>query len=91
MSRSRTRARTCRALREKVYAEFEMKRENPEAFAAFLQRLSESDYCVWAIARIAARNKPLDEDERAMIAQIVAPHLACMSSGSIYHRGKIAQ
>lgn len=91
MSRNRTRARTRCALREKIYAEFQMKRENPEAFAALLQRLSESDLCVWSVARIAARDKPLDEDERAMIAQIVAPHLACMSSSSIYHRGKAVQ
>jgi hypothetical protein len=68
-----------------------MKRENPAAFVALLQRLSESELCVWSVARIAARDKSLDEDERAMIAQIVAPHLACMSSGSIYHRGKVAQ
>jgi hypothetical protein len=91
MSRNRTRARTRRALREKVCAEFDMKRENPEAFVALLKRLSESDFCVWAIARIAARAKPLDDDERAMVAQIVAPHLACMSSASIYHRGEVAQ
>jgi hypothetical protein len=67
-----------------------MKRDNPEALVALLRRLSESDVSVWAVARSAARDKPLDEEERAMIAEIVAPHLAYMSSGSIL-RGQVAR
>jgi hypothetical protein len=90
MTRSDTRGRTRRALHEKACAEFAMKRDNPEALVALLRRLSESDVSVWAVARSAARDKPLDEEERAMIAEIVAPHLAYMSSGSIL-RGQVAR
>jgi wyosine [tRNA(Phe)-imidazoG37] synthetase (radical SAM superfamily) len=91
MSRCRTRARNRLALREKVCAEFEKKRENPEAFAALLRRLAESDLCVWAIARVASSNKPLDEAEEAMIAQVVAPRLAGMTPGAVHLRRRLAR
>lgn len=39
---------------------------------------------VWDVARAIA----CTEDERAMIAQAVAPHLAGMTSGSVLHRHK---
>ena len=61
-----------RARLEKLCVEFEEKRLDPGALAAWLRRLAESDLCVWAIARRAARDKPLDEAEQAMIAQSVA-------------------
>ena len=86
MSRSRTRARNRRARLEKLGAEFEENRQDPEAFAALLRRLASSNDCVWGIARNAARVKPLDEAERAMIAQLVAPRLAGMTPGSVYRR-----
>jgi DNA-binding XRE family transcriptional regulator len=86
MSRSRTRARNRRALLEKVCAEFEQKRNDPEAFACLLVRLAASDLCVWAIAQSAARDKPLSVAERAIIAQLVAPHLAGNTSGLVLRR-----
>ena len=90
MSRGRTRARRRRAHIEKVRAEFEETRSNPEAFASLLRRLAASDLSVWAIARSAATEKPLDDAEVAMIAQIVAPHLAGMTPGSVYRRHQLA-
>ena len=79
MSRSRTRARNRRAQRERVRAEFQQKRQDPEALADLVRRLAESDLRVWDIARPAAGDKPLDDAECAMIAQIVAPPLAGMT------------
>ena len=86
MPRGRTRARNRRARLEKLHTEFAEKRQDPEALADLLRRHAESDLCVWAIARPAASDKPLDEAERAMIAQIVAPRLAGMTPGSVGHR-----
>ncbi len=91
MSRGRTRARRRRrAHMEKVRAEFEQARNNPEAFEQFLRRLADSDLSVWAIARAAAAEKPLDDEEAAIIAQIVAPHLAGMTPGNVHHRHLLA-
>lgn len=86
MPRSQTRARRRRALLDELRAEFEHKRNNPEAFAQLLLRIADSDHCVWAIARSAAGGKPLDDAERAMIAQVVAPRLAGMTPGSAHPR-----
>ena len=61
MSRSRTRARNRRALLEKVRAEFEEKRRDPEALAVLLRRIAGSDLCVWAIARPAPGDRPLGD------------------------------
>jgi hypothetical protein len=91
MPRSRTRARNRRARLEKVRAEFEENRQDPGALAAWLRRRAESDLCVWAIARLAAGDKPLDEDERAMIAQSVAPRLAGMTPGSVHRRRELSR
>jgi hypothetical protein len=91
MSRSRTRARRRRALHEQVCAEFEEKRNNPEAFAHLLVRIAESNHCVWAIARSAARDHPLDDAEKAMISQIIAPRLAGMTPGSVHRRHELAK
>ena len=90
MSRGRTRARRRRAHIEKVRVEFDQTRSNPEAFAQLLRRLAASDLSVWAIARFAARDKPLDDAETAMIAQIVAPHLAGMTPGNVHCRHQLA-
>jgi hypothetical protein len=90
MSRGRSRARRRLARIEKVRAEFEETRSNPEAFAQLLRRLADSDQSVWAIARSATPEKPLDDAEVAMIAQIVAPHLAGMTPGSVYRRHQLA-
>jgi len=90
MSRGRTRARRRRARIEKARAEFVQTRSNLEAFAQLLRRLAASDLSVWAIARSATPEKPLDDAEAAMIAQIVAPHLAGMTPGSIFRRHQLA-
>jgi hypothetical protein len=91
MSRGRSRARRRRRAHiEKFRAEFEQARSNPEAFAQLLRRLANSDLSIWAIARSAATEKPLDDAEAAMIAQIVAPHLAGMTPGSVHHRHLLA-
>jgi hypothetical protein len=71
-------------------ADFEQSRQYPEALAALLRRHAESDLCVWAIAHPAASDRPLDEAERAMIAQIVAPQLAGMTPGSVHRRYEFA-
>lgn len=85
MSRSRTRARNRRARLEKDRAEFREKRRDPEALENMLRRLAGSDTCVWAVAG-GADDEPLDEAERAMIAQIVAPRLAGMTPGAVRSR-----
>lgn len=90
MSRGRTRARRSRARLQEVCTEFEQKRQDPEAFAALLGRLAESNYRVWAVARLASRQKPLDDEESAMIAQAVAPNLAWMTPGSVLGRRELA-
>lgn len=88
MPRSRSRARQRRARMEKVLAEFDQARSNPEAFEQQLRQLADSDLRVWAIA--AAAEKPLDDAEMAMIAQIIAPRLAGMTSGCVYRRHQLA-
>jgi len=91
MSGARTRARRRRALLEEVRAEFKEKRANAEAFAHLLRRIADSDQCVWAVAQSAARDNPLDDAEKAMIAQVVAPHLAGMTQGSVHRRHELAK
>ena len=90
MSRSRTRARNRRARLQNLRAEFEEKRQDPAALADLLRRHAVSDLCLWTIARPAADGKPLDEDERAMIAQTVAPRLAGMTPGSVDFRRELS-
>ena len=86
MSRSRTRSRNRHARLELIRAEFQQKRKQPEELAQLLSRLADSDECVWPIASPAAGDEPLDDAERAMIAQAVAPRLAGMTPGSIHRR-----
>jgi hypothetical protein len=86
MSRRNTRARNRRAQLEQARIEFERKREKPAALAAFLRRLQKSDVSIWSVARLVATDNPLDESELAMIAQIVAPHLAGMTPASVRRR-----
>ena len=91
MSRSRTRARNRRARIEQIRAEFDKRRDDPEAFAHLLNRLADSDICIWPIALLAADERPLDEAERAMIAQTVAPRLAGMTAGSVHRRHEFSR
>jgi hypothetical protein len=91
MSRSRTRARNRRARLELIRAEFDRKRDDPEALAHLLSRLADSDICIWPIARLADVDRPLDEAERAMIAQTVAPRLAGMAPGSVRRRHEFSR
>lgn len=90
MSRGRSRARRRLARIEKARTEFAEARSNPEAFVLLLRRIADSDLSVWSIARSASREKPLDDDEVAMICQIVAPHLAGMTPGNIHCRHRLA-
>lgn len=91
MSRGRSRARRRRRAHiEKIRAEFEQTRSDPEAFTQLLRRLAASDLSVWTIARSATSEKPLDDTEAAMLAQIVAPHLAGMTHGSVHRRHRLA-
>ena len=76
IARNGKRTRLGRASIETLRADFQAKRNNPAAFALVLQRLAESDHPLWSVARCAAGDKPLDDDERAMLAQMTAPHLA---------------
>ena len=91
MSRSRTRSRNRRARLEMIRAEFQQNREDPEALAHLLCRYADSDLRVWAIARPADGDRPLDEAERAMIAQTVAPRLAGKTPGSVHRRHKLSE
>jgi hypothetical protein len=86
MSWSRTRARKRRARLEKVRAEFQEKRQDPGALEDLLREHAESSLRLWDVARPAAGDKPLDDAERAMIAQVVAPRLAGMTPGSVRRR-----
>lgn len=86
MSRSQSRARKRRARAAEVVAEFNRLRSDPEELWGFLQRLAGSSVAVWSVASAAAAERPLDETERAMIAQAVAPHLAGMAPGSVDRR-----
>jgi hypothetical protein len=83
--------RNRRAEFEEVCAEFQEKRNNPGAFAELLQRIANSDHCVWAVAQSAARENPLDDSERAMIAEVVAPDLAWRSPGLVYRFKELAK
>jgi hypothetical protein len=47
-----------------------------------LREIERSDDCVWRIVKVI----DCSEDERAMIAQIVAPALAGMTPGSVLNR-----
>jgi hypothetical protein len=85
MSRRRTKDRNRRRRLGELRAEFEAKRRDPEALVAFLRRHADSERRLWAIADPPAGAEPLDEAERAMIAQLVAPHLAGMSSARRRH------
>jgi hypothetical protein len=91
MSRGRTRARGRRARLEMIRAEFRQKREDPEAMAQLLGRYADSEVRVWAIARPGEGDRPLDEMERAMIAQTVAPPLAGMTSRSVHRRHQFSR
>ena len=82
--------RNHRAVFEEVCAEFQEQRNNPGAFAELLQRIANSDHCVWAVAKTAARENPLDDSERAMIAEVVAPDLAWRSPRLAYRFKELA-
>jgi hypothetical protein len=91
MSGARTRARKRRARFEKIRAEFVETRSNPGAFEKLLRHIAESNQCVWTVARSVATDIPLDDAECAMIAQVVAPHLAGMTPGSVFRRQERAK
>ena len=83
--------RNHRAEFDKICDEFQEQRNNPLAFAELLQRIAHSDYCVWAVAQSAAKDSPLDDSERAMIAQVIAPELAWRSPSVAYRFKELAK
>lgn len=87
---SRLGERPGRAQFERFRAEFQAKRNDPGAFLDLIERIVASDEPVWAVARSATKEKPLDDDERSMLAALVAPHLAGMTPGSVYRRRRLA-
>lgn len=90
MSRSRTRARNRRARLEESRAAFARARDDPEDFSKYLQGLADDDTTpIWPIAEAASKDRPLDDSERAMISQAVAPHLVGMIPGSVRNRHAI--
>ncbi|MHB1426820.1 MAG: hypothetical protein ACYC3I_26990 [Gemmataceae bacterium] len=91
MARNCKRTRLGRASIETLRAEFQAKRNNAAAFALLLQRLAESDLPLWSVAKCATGDKPLDDEERAMLAQLTAPHLAWKSPGSVFLRHVLAK
>src|SRR5262249_41065886 len=82
VSRKRTRARRRAARTEELRAEVESVRDSSARFEALLRRLEAQDREVWDVARVAA----LDEDERSMVAQVAAPHVAERTSGRVLRR-----
>jgi hypothetical protein len=91
MPRGRSLARKRRARVESGRAEFQQKRDDPEALVDLLRRVADSDQCVWAIARPAKGDRPLDEMELAMIAQTAAPPLAGKTPGSVHRRHEFSR
>ncbi len=83
---SRIGERSGRALFEQFRAEFQEKRDEPAAFLKLIERIVGSDEPVWTVARSASQDRPLDDDERSMIAVLVAPHLAWHSRGALHRR-----
>lgn len=71
MSRGRTRARNRAARLAQLRVEVEKVRSDTEAFLDLLTSRAGSGRKVWDVEKVVS----LHPDERAMIAQIVAPHL----------------
>lgn len=87
MSRKENRARKRRALeQEKIETqrldlqtqrcEFQVNRKDPAALAATLKNLAKQEAPIWRIAEPSTGERPLDDEERAMIAQMVAQEVA---------------
>lgn len=83
---SRIGERPGRALFEHFRAEFRATRDDPGAFLKLIERIVDSDQPVWAVAKSATQDKPLNEEERSMLAVLVAPHLAWQSRGHVFRR-----
>ena len=87
MSRSKSRKRNRRARFKYACEQFQESREDALAFSTFLFRIvSEEDFGVWEVAREVAEIEPLDEEEKALIARVVAPHLAGLTSRAVDRR-----
>lgn len=86
MSRARSRAGKRRARRAALLERFARAREDPGTLAALVTELVRRDVAVWPVAEEAARGRPLTGSERALIAQIVAPHLAGKTPGNVHRR-----
>ena len=76
MSRGRTRARRRATCRAQLRDELQYARENPALLEGTLRRIAASGVRLWAVAQAAGQDKPLDDDERAAVADAAAPDLA---------------
>lgn len=85
-TQSRIGDRPGRAQFDEFRAEFQAKRNYPGAFLDLIERIVASDQPVWAVAGSATEERPLDDDERLMIAALVAPHLVWQSRGHVCRR-----
>lgn len=86
MSRMRTRARKRRAHFEQRVDEFSRARSNLALLHDHLTDLLAFDTPIWPIAEASSRSNPLDDAERAMVAQFVAPHLVSKPPGPVRMR-----
>lgn len=83
MSRKHSREREAAARRERRIVEFNRARADPVAFRRLLTRLAACPKPLWPFAELAAsRDRPLDDAERVMIQEAVAPHLVRMKPGT---------
>lgn len=90
MSRHHARERKKRALFDQRRTEFARVRSDSAALAVFVTRLAASGDPVWPVAQAGAGDRPLDDDERAMVSQAVAPHLTGGTSGVAERRHRMA-
>lgn len=87
MSRKQTREREAAARRERKIAEFNRARADLEVFRRLLTLLAACPKPLWPFAELAAgRDRPLDEVERVMIQEAIAPHLVRMKPGTAHER-----
>lgn len=86
MPRSATRARKRRRFIDEYRRQFVVLRRDPESLVAFLRYCAAADIPLWAVCCPYEGDRPLDDSEQAMIAQLIAPHLAGMTPGSIRKR-----
>ncbi len=91
MSRSRTRGRRRVARHQERVHEFTEARRDPSEFQALVARLAAGESSVWPVAEDSGRLSSLTDDERAVVAQAVAPALAASAAGAAKRRHAAAR